>query len=207
MGDTFADRLAIAMELKGVKSPTSLSRRTGIERSYLYRLISGDIKNPHKYVEALAKATGVCSHWLDTGKGSPYEHEKKPSQKCTTQGTLLTKVTVIPPDGECFDVSANVPDIFTSQSHKPRKPDQYAYYYVPEMIDCLPGFTLLMVEKEQRPGPGFFLAWRKEGDKKELCSFHVTFKGMDVKSTKEPDMEVIGRIRIMDYWEMEFRQE
>ncbi|MGI2029719.1 helix-turn-helix domain-containing protein [Endozoicomonas acroporae] len=70
MNKTFADRLATAMKLKGIKTASALSRDTGIERS-MYRLASGKIDNPHKYVERLAVATGVSSHWLSTGGGDP----------------------------------------------------------------------------------------------------------------------------------------
>ena len=46
MSNTFSDRLATAMKLKGVETPSALSRATGIERSYMYRLASGKIDNP-----------------------------------------------------------------------------------------------------------------------------------------------------------------
>ncbi len=198
--DTFAERLAIAMELKGIKTVSSLARRTGIDRSYLYRMANGDIRNPHKYIDALASATDVSSSWLYTGKGSPYEDELQPS---IPQGTLIRTVTIIPPEGGCYDVEARIPDLFGSPWHKAWKPELYHFYYVPEMIDCFPGFTLLMVEKEPQPGPGLYIAWRNENDKERLCSFHCSFKGMEIVSTHEPDMVVIGRVRNMDYWEME----
>lgn len=51
-----------------------------------------------------------------------------------------------------------------------------------------------------------FLALREEKGKKQLCSFLVSYKGLDQTSTRTPDMQTIGRVRIMDYWELEIKK-
>ncbi len=206
MSNTFADRLATAMKLKGIETPSGLSRETGIERSYMYRLASGKIDNPHKYVERLADATGVSAHWLGTGIGDPYDPEPEPTRPRPLNTAMLTHVTVVPPEGDWYEVTARVPDVFTSEQHKPRDKKLYEYYYVPETIECFTGFTLLVVERELRPGPGLFLAQREENGKKQLCSFMISYKGLDQTSTRQPDMQTIGRVRIMDYWELDMRR-
>ncbi|WP_067585824.1 hypothetical protein [Endozoicomonas ascidiicola] len=94
---------------------------------------------------------------------------------------------------------------FWSQD-KPRDKKLYEYYYVPETIEYFTGFTLLVVERELRPGPGMFLAQREENGKKQLCSFQISYKGLDQSSTRSPDMQTIGRVRIMDYWELNIRK-
>lgn len=206
MSNTFAERLATAMNLKGIKTASALSRETGIERSYMYRLASGKIDNPHKYVERLAFATGVSSHWLGTGNGDPYDPEPETPKGPPVNPTMLTHVTVVPPEGDWYEVTARVPDIFLSEQHKPRDKKRYEYYYVPETIEYFTGFTLLVVERELRPGPGLFLAQREENGKKQLCSFMISYKGLDQTSTREPDMQTIGRVRIMDYWALDMRR-
>lgn len=128
MNKTFADRLATAMKLKGIKTASALSRDTGIERSYMYRLASGKIDNPHKYVERLAVATGVSSHWLSTGVGDPYDPEPEKPKEPAANATMLTHVTVVPPEGDWYEVTARVPDVFVSQQHKPRDKKLYEYY-------------------------------------------------------------------------------
>ncbi len=206
MSNTFADRLTTAMKLKGIKTASALSRETGIERGYMYRLASGKIDNPHKYVERLAVATGVSSHWLGTGIGDPYDPEPETTKEPLAHPTMLTHVTVVPPEGDWYEVPARVPDVFASQQHKPRDKKLYEYYYVPETIECFTGFTLLVVERELRPGPGMFLALREEKGKKQLCSFLISYKGLDQTSTRTLDMQTIGRVRIMDYWELDVRR-
>ncbi|WP_163373039.1 helix-turn-helix domain-containing protein [Endozoicomonas acroporae] len=206
MNKTFADRLATAMKLKGIKTASALSRDTGIERSYMYRLGSGKIDNPHKYVERLAVATGVSSHWLSTGLGDPYDPEPEKPKEPSANATMLTHVTVVPPEGDWYEVTARVPDVFVSQQHKPRDKKLYEYYYVPETIECFTGFTLLVVERELRPGPGMFLAQREVNGKQQLCSFLISYKGLDQTSTRQPDMQTIGRVRIMDYWELDTKR-
>lgn len=206
MNNTFAERLARAMDLKGVKTASALSRETGIERSYLYRLASGKIDNPHKYVERLADATGVSGHWLSTGIGDPYDPEPERTKEPPANPAMLTHVTVVPPEGDWYEVTAKVPDVFLSYQHKPRDKKLYEYYYVPETIECFTGFTLLMVERELRPGPGMFLALREVNGKKKLCNFLITYKGLDQTSTRTPDMQTIGRVRIMDYLELEIKR-
>ncbi|WP_163371784.1 helix-turn-helix domain-containing protein [Endozoicomonas acroporae] len=206
MNNKFADRLARAMELKGVKTASALSRETGIERSYLYRLASGKIDNPHKYVERLADATGVSGHWLSTGIGDPYDPEPERTKEPPANPAMLTHVTVVPPEGDWYEVTAKVPDVFLSYQHKPRDKKLYEYYYVPETIESFTGFTLLMVERELRPGPGMFLAFREVNGKKKLCNFLLTYKGLDQTSSRTPDMQTIGRVRIMDYWELEIKR-
>ncbi|WP_163372922.1 helix-turn-helix domain-containing protein [Endozoicomonas acroporae] len=206
MNKTFADRLATAMKLKGIKTASALSRDTGIERSYMYRLASGKIDNPHKYVERLAVATGVSSHWLSTGLGDPYDPEPEKPKEPSANATMLTHVTVVPPEGDWYEVTASVPDVFVSQQHKPRDKKLYEYYYVPETIECFTGFTLLVVERELRPGPGMFLARREVNGKQQLCSFLISYKGLDQTSTRQPDMQTIGRVRIMDYWELDTKR-
>ena len=156
MSNTFAERLATAMNLKGIKTASALSRETGIERSYMYRLASGKIDNPHKYVERLAFATGVSSHWLGTGIGDPYDPEPETPKGPPVNPTMLTHVTVVPPEGDWYEVTARVPDIFLSEQHKPRDKKRYEYYYVPETIEYFTGFTLLVVERELRRGRGCF---------------------------------------------------
>ncbi|WP_067514983.1 hypothetical protein [Endozoicomonas ascidiicola] len=172
----------------------------------MYRLASGKIDNPHKYVERLAFATGVSSHWLSSGIGDPHDPEPETSKEPLATPTMLTHVTVIPPEGEWYEVTAQVADIFLSQQHKPRDKKLYEYYYVPETIEYFTGFTLLVVERELRPGPGIFLAQREENGKKQLCSFQISYKGLDQSSTRSPDMQTIGRVRIMDYWELNIRK-
>ena len=206
MNKTFADRLATAMKLKGIKTASALSRDTGIERSYMYRLAGGKIDNPHKYVERLAVATGVSSHWLSTGLGDPYDPEPEKPKEPAANATMLTHVTVVPPEGDWYEVTASVPDVFVSQQHKPRDKKLYEYYYVPETIECFTGFTLLVVERELRPGPGMFLARCEVNGKQQLCSFLISYKGLDQTSTRQSDMQTIGRVRIMDYWELDMRR-
>ena len=199
-----AERLAEAMELAGIASIPKLARKTGIDRNYLYRLINGEIGNPQKYLETLSKALGVSTLWFSTGKGAPYDHESTQDPSVVwRQATFSTKVTVVPPEGEIYDVIASVPDLFASPSHQPKQPDRYRFFYVPEMIESFPGLTLLMVEKALRPGPGIFLAWKTVDGYKRLFTFTCTYSGLDIISTREPDSEVIGRIRNMDYWKLD----
>ncbi len=99
-----------------------------------------------------------------------------------------------------------MPDVFASQQYKFRGKKLYEYYYVTETVECFTGFTLLVVERELRPGPGMFLALREENGKKQLCSFLISYKGLDQTNTRTPDMQTIGRVRIMDYWELETKR-
>ena len=79
-------------------------------------------------------------------------------------------------------------------------------YYVPETIECFTGFTLLVVERELRRCLGMFLALREESGKKQLCSFLISYKGLDQTNTRQPDMQAIGRVRIMDSRELDMRR-
>ena len=51
-----------------------------------------------------------------------------------------------------------------------------------------------------------FLALREDNGKKQLCSFLISYKGLDQTSTRTLDMQTIGRVRIMDYWELDVRR-
>ncbi|MGO0305893.1 helix-turn-helix domain-containing protein [Endozoicomonas acroporae] len=197
-------RLVQAMELAGIASVSKLARRTGIDRGYLYRLANGDIRNPHKHLEDLAKATGVGSAWLGTGKGGPYDHERRQDQPLVHRLPVMeTSVTVIPVHGEPYEVRGFVPDLFSNEHHQLQDAGLYEFYYVPEMIESFPGLTLLTVETALRPGPGLFLAWKTDNNIKRLYSFTCTYAGLEVVSTRAPDMEVIGRVRNMDYWKLD----
>ncbi|USE35730.1 hypothetical protein [Endozoicomonas sp. SCSIO W0465] len=48
-----AERLAEAMELAGIASIPKLSRKSGIDRNYLYRIAKGEIANPQKHLDTL----------------------------------------------------------------------------------------------------------------------------------------------------------
>ncbi|WP_422490417.1 hypothetical protein [Endozoicomonas sp. ALE010] len=54
--------------------------------------------------------------------------------------------------------------------------------------------TLLANEKTV-----FNSATQKENGKKQFCSFLLIYKGLDQTNTRTPDIETIGRVRIMDY--------
>ena len=102
MNKTFADRLATAMKLKGIKTASALSRETGIERSYMYRLASGKIDNPaqicgtagggHWCLQPLAEHGGGGSLRPGTGEtqraGSKCDHAH-PCNRCTTGRGLV----------------------------------------------------------------------------------------------------------------------
>lgn len=198
-----ANRLYQAMELAAIGSIPKLSRRTGIDRGYLYRLANGEIRTPHKYLDTLSEAMGVNPLWLGTGSGGPYDHERPQS----VQGSFCRTVTIVPTEGEIYDIDVAVPNIFTSQRHVPTSPDLYRYFYIPEMNEYFPGYTLLTVEKEPRPGPGLFAAWINRDGRKRLVSFLTYYQGMDCIVAKDPDMEVIGRVRNMDYWKIDQAEE
>ena len=199
-----ADRLAESMELAGIASIPKLARKSGIDQNYLYRLAKGEIGNPQKYLAALTGALGVNPVWFTTGRGAPYDHELTVDpQAAWRQTTMVTKVTVVPAEGDLYEVVARVPDLFNSPYHSFKLPNAYRFFYVPEMVESFPGRTLLTVEKELRPGPGLFLAWKTVNGNKRLFTFTCTYSGLEVSSTQQPDWEVIGRVRNMDYWKIE----
>ncbi|WP_422444135.1 helix-turn-helix domain-containing protein [Endozoicomonas sp. ALB091] len=194
-----AERFKLAMELAGIKTVTKLAWKSGVERAYIYRLLSGDIAKPHKYLEPLSKALGVDPNWLGNGKGGIYDFER-PSLK---KGVIKTTVTVVPLEGSPFEAELMVPDIFNSLRHVPQEPNLYAYFYLPETNNYFPANTLLTVEVIFRPGPGMFLAWYESGGMKQLGCFNRYYDQSGEKSNAQDGMEVIGRIRNMDYWKMD----
>ena len=199
-----ADRLAESMELAGIASIPKLARKSGIDQNYLYRLAKGEIGNPQKYLEVLTRTLGVSPVWFSTGRGDPHDHESVVHREdAWQQTTMLTKVMVVPAEGDLYDVIARVPDLFNSPFHAYRQPSAYRFFYMPEMVESFPGCTLLTVEKELRPGPGLFLAWKTVHGHKRLFTFTCTYSGLEVSSTQQPDWEVVGRVRNMDYWKIE----
>ncbi|WP_419533915.1 helix-turn-helix domain-containing protein [Endozoicomonas sp.] len=198
-----ARRLQQAMELAAISSVPKLARKTGIDRGYLYRLSQGEIRTPHKYLDTLAEAMGVSPHWLGAGIGEPYDHERTVPR----HRRYFRTVTVVPNEGDSYDIEAEVPNIFSSHRHIPVEEERYRYLYVPETNDYFPAYTLLTVEQESRPGPGFFVAWINGEGRKRLGSFVAHYQGMDCVYSKDPDMEVIGRVRNMDYWQAEPSEE
>ena len=90
---------------------SALSCKTGIKPSYMYCLSSGKIDNPHKYVERLAVATGVSSHW--PGIGDSCDPEPETTKEPLAHPTMLTHVTVEPPKGDWYEVAARVPDVLS----------------------------------------------------------------------------------------------
>ncbi|HDR1413178.1 helix-turn-helix transcriptional regulator [Pasteurella multocida] len=61
-------RLLSLMEEKGI-SQAELARRIGIKQPSVYKILSGETRNPTKILE-IATALGVDAHWLKTGDGS-----------------------------------------------------------------------------------------------------------------------------------------
>ncbi|MFC0989554.1 XRE family transcriptional regulator [Pasteurella multocida] len=61
-------RLLSLMEEKGI-SQAELARRIGIKQPSVYKILSGETRNPTKILE-IATALGVDAHWLKTGEGS-----------------------------------------------------------------------------------------------------------------------------------------
>ncbi len=198
-----SERLAEAMELAGIASIPKLARKSGIDRNYLYRLAKGEIANPQKHLDTLSKALGVNPIWFNTGNGAPYDHEMAGDPEVAwRKTTMVTQVTIIPAEGDPYEVAARVPDLFTSPYHPLKRAEAYRFFYVPEMIECFPGLTLLTVEKELRPGPGLFLASKMVNGCKRLFTFTCTYSGLEIISTQPPETEVIGRVRNMDYWQL-----
>lgn len=194
-----AKRFAQAMKLSGYSNASRLAKKSGIDRGYLYRIYNGEIGTPHKYLEPLARAMNVSPDWLGYGRGGPYDHERQSLQ----QGVITTSVTVVPSEGDCYDIDVTVPDIFSSLRHIPKYRETYRFYYLPEMNEYFPGNTLLTVEKEMKPGPGLVLAWYESDGRKKLGSFQRFYKDQEQKTNREPGMEVIGRVRNMDYWKVD----
>ncbi|USE35728.1 hypothetical protein [Endozoicomonas sp. SCSIO W0465] len=154
--------------------------------------------------QTLTRALGISPVWFSTGKGAPYDHEAIADPMVTwRKTTMVTTVVVVPSEGDVYEVVTRVPDLFSSPYHPLKKPESYRFFYIPEMIESFPGLTLLTVEKELRPGPGLFLAWKTVNGNKRLFAFTCTYSGMEVISTQQPDWEVIGRVRNMDYWKIE----
>ncbi len=194
-----AKRFETAMELSGITTVTKLSKKSGVERAYIYRLLNGEIGKPHKYVEPLAKAMGVDPNWLGYGRGGVYDFER-PSLR---QGVFKSTVTVIPIEGAPFDIELTVPDIFNSPRHVPKQLEYYEFFYIPEANEYFPGNTLLTVEKVPRPGPGIYLTWYKVGEIKRIGCFNCFYEQLELKNNRRIDMDVIGRIRNMDYWKVD----
>ena len=192
------ERLITAMDLAGITSVPQLARRSGLPRSYVYKLHTGEIQHPQKHLEALCLALDVSQVWLATGKGGPYDHERKSLKR----GILKASVTVVPMEGNHYDIDLNVPNIFSSPRHVPRDASRYRYFYLPEMNNEFPGNTLLTVEKESTPGPGIFLAWNSD---RQLVSYKRYFNGDALEENREHGMEPIGRVRNMDYWKVDER--
>ncbi|MGC6358760.1 XRE family transcriptional regulator [Bisgaard Taxon 45] len=61
-------RLLSLMEEKGI-SQAELARRIGIKQPSVYKILSGETRNPTKILE-IATALGVDPNWLKTGEGS-----------------------------------------------------------------------------------------------------------------------------------------
>ncbi|NOJ22880.1 helix-turn-helix domain-containing protein [Vibrio coralliilyticus] len=63
---TIGGRLKEILFVKGV-SAAELSRKVGIERGYMSKLLNNKIKNPHKNMTQIAKTLNVSYEWLMTG--------------------------------------------------------------------------------------------------------------------------------------------
>ncbi|WP_066018718.1 helix-turn-helix domain-containing protein [Endozoicomonas atrinae] len=194
-----AERFKKAMDFSGITSIPKLARRTGIDRGYLYKLANGEIANPHKYLDRLSESMGICPVWLSTGRGGPYDHER-PSLR---RGVFKTLVTVIPGEGDPFEIDITVPDLFNSLRHVPKQPEFYQFFYIVETNDHFPGNTLLTVEKVRRPGPGLYVAWYPKDGVKQLGCFNYYYEELELKHNRREEMDVIGRVRNMDYWKVD----
>lgn len=67
---TFAGRLKYAMKMRGVSNASQLGVQCSMDRSYSYRLVSGRIENPHKYIPVLSEVLRVNAKWLSDGIGN-----------------------------------------------------------------------------------------------------------------------------------------
>ena len=66
---TLSERLTSLMYEKGI-SQAELARLIGIKQPSVFKILSGETRNPKKILE-IATALNVDPHWLKTGEGDP----------------------------------------------------------------------------------------------------------------------------------------
>jgi len=66
---TLSERLTSLMNEKGI-SQAELARLIGIKQPSVFKILSGETRNPKKILE-IATALNVDPHWLKTGEGDP----------------------------------------------------------------------------------------------------------------------------------------
>ena len=66
---TLSERLTSLMNEKGI-SQAELARLIGIKQPSVFKILSGETRNPKKILE-IATALNVDPHWLKTGEGGP----------------------------------------------------------------------------------------------------------------------------------------
>ena len=66
---TLSERLTLLMYEKGI-SQAELARLIGIKQPSVFKILSGETRNPKKILE-IATALNVDPHWLKTGEGDP----------------------------------------------------------------------------------------------------------------------------------------
>ena len=67
--ETLSERLTSLMYEKGI-SQAELARLIGIKQPSVFKILSGETRNPKKILE-IATALNVDPHWLKTGEGDP----------------------------------------------------------------------------------------------------------------------------------------
>nr|MDT0252265.1 helix-turn-helix transcriptional regulator [Endozoicomonas sp.] len=206
----FAGRLKDAMELAGVGSASRLARLTGIDRSHLYRLVNGEIRNPHKNIPELAEALGVDARWLATGNGQPFDHQ--PDDRVIHY--MDVPVQVIENNEPLPTVTMRVPDLFSPLELDGSGMD---YFYITRQSDIFVSGTLLIVDSGDHRGTGLFLTYRQfnrtethEND----CRYYVCRRYDDghglhsdaVYSSSNADYsdQVIGKITHYFPWKLEY---
>ena len=173
------------MEIRNVNA-NLVAKATGIDRGYLSKLRSNQIRSPHKYISQLADFLEVREAWLLTGSGEP---EHSPDTQTTPLYTLSVNVL--------HGVDKNYQGIakISAASLLPEFDEgDFSFHYFPKMTDYFPANTFLAVEEHFSGGSGIFLG--KTGHDYSLVIRKDGLRGSCLINL-EANTELIGRIGLM----------
>ena len=193
---TLGQRLKESMTLCGY-TPAKLAKESDVSRQYIYNLLNDTSKKPDiSVLEKVYQCFDVSRRWFMTGRGEPYEHELVQSLSF-----IDVIVNYVVNSGVTHSKECKVPDLFSHNSHSV---EQYEFFYFPEVDECFPANTLVVVEKALRPGPGLFLIHDKAEESRSVFTTAVRRdNGQQVIFDVPEDNIVLGRIRHMLYYRLD----
>lgn len=193
---TLGQRLKESMALCGY-TPAKLAKESGVSRQYVYNLLNDTSKKPDiSVLEKVYQCFDVSRRWFMSGRGEPYEHELIHSLSLVETVVNFVINSQVAGSKDC-----NVPDLFSQNNHSV---EQYKFFYFPEVDECFPANTLVVVERAPRPGPGLFLICDNSDERRSVLTTAIRRdNGFQVTFDLPENHTVLGRIRHMLHYRLD----